>query len=208
MSGNPSKLSTVRSVLETIASGDVSAMGLTGELVSLVERLPPSYGEGLSRPFVERGSAVTLSQSFLNVPVAPATQTESIQVREDVWVRGMTSTALLQWPSVAAAAAAGPLQQYGVNGRAWFETKFRLNDLQGFVYGPRTETFAPAVVVTGDGRYPSAMDWTLQKNQTIEFTIRSLVARLFAGRTVPTLRWVSVSVLCQPIEWKTGARRG
>lgn len=208
MSGNPSRLSTVRSVLETIATGDVSAMGLTGELVSLVERLPPSYGEGLSRPFVERGSAVVLSQSFLNVPVAPATQSESITMREDVWVRGMTSTALLQWPTIAAAAAAGPLQNYGVNGRPWFEMKFRLNDLQGFVYGPRTETFAPAVLTTGDGRYPSAMDWTLQKNQTIDLTVRSLVARLFAGRTVPTLRWVSVSVLVQPIKWKTGVRRG
>jgi len=200
--GLPTDVATVIAMAETIRSGDVSAMGLTGELVRAIERLPPTLGEGITRPVQQRGTSRYYTQDFENVAPSPATETKNIVLEEAGWIRAIVSTCIIQAVNVqTAAAVAAVAREYGLQGRAFFDLKFRLNERQGFVYGPRVETFGEAVIITGTAEFPSPMDWTLQKEDGIQLTIRNRLSAIYPeADPALTMRWVTVTFFVEPLE--------
>ncbi len=207
--GGPS-LQDAIALAQRMAQNPADSVVLAGQLVELLSSMPPAAGELLSRPAFERASLWTLGCSFENVGLdEPPPQI--IRCQHDVWVRGVTAQA---YPELAFAdddlatltAAVQLFRQLrfstGNNGRGLFETNWRLDAKQGFISKGMSEIVAPASMITGDGCWTAAKDWMLQKDQTIEVRVRSLLGDLQLDTTVEnlSLRWVVVTFWVEELD--------
>lgn len=192
----------VRAVLQRMASNAADAAALAATLPDMISNVPPVSAQLLSRPHFERASLWSYVASFENVEFGHEAPPEVIRFQQpDLWVRGVEVTVI---PGLAAgatmdelAASLFQLQQaslaYGTNGRFLFECNWRLDDMQGFISTGISETLEVASLLAGDGSFSAALDWQLQKDQTIEVRVNSLVDRLFPiNPTALVLRWITV----------------
>ena len=64
----------------------------------------------------------------------------------------------------------------------------------------QAEILQDALSITGDGQFSAAIDWRLQKDQTIEVRMRSKLLEIFAGQVQENgvfedmqMRWVVIT---------------
>lgn len=191
MTTHASSIAELRAVLSEAAQTPSQAAAMADLVPDLIRRLPPERAELATRDMFHLGTDTELLAVFQNV--SPSTGTanatpEVIEIPYDIWIRGCAGYALNQLPGPElegvdlntiqgiAQGRGNALAQLGSGGRPFFEVNWRLDGKQGFVQrGASGEIFANATGVVGTGKHPAAMDWQLQKDQTIEVRIRNIV---------------------------------
>jgi hypothetical protein len=167
---------------QRMATTPADAVAMSSQLVETLQSLPPSPGELLSRPRFDRATLWTLGTTFENVPTTGQVAPQIIRCQHDVWIRSVQVQAYpLLSPFDANFASLSLIVQLfralrfsiGSNGRGLLRTNWRLDARQGFVSGGPNEVLASAALISGDGCYPAAKDWMLQKDQTIEVRVES-----------------------------------
>ncbi|MGH7605580.1 MAG: hypothetical protein ACRENK_16495 [Gemmatimonadaceae bacterium] len=203
----------VIALAQRMASNPADSVALSSQLVDMLAQMPPPASELLSRPKFDRASLWTLGCSFENVPSTGLVPPQIIRCQHDVWVRAVQIQVI---PAVLPLLPADPdiadLQatlnilrsmvfSLGTNHRGLGAVNWRLDARQGFISSGQTEILAPAALVSGDGRYPAAKDWKLQKDQTIEVSIQNRLGSVgFETNADPILRWVTVCFWVEELE--------
>jgi hypothetical protein len=215
----PVSLSDVRLMAERMASSASDAVALSSDFGALVSRLGPERGELLSRYRFERASLWSLGVSFENVPPDAVPPQKVIRCNRDMWVRGVVAQAYTHLAIAPSDDAVDPeLEMWQALGssRNLFDALWRLNSIQGFINAggqenAPIEALEPAATITGDGFFFVPLDWRLEREQTIEVTVRSrMLSVLPAGMVfatdvelpdiLRTLRWIVVSFWCEEID--------
>lgn len=190
---------------QRMAQNPSDSIALSGQLVETIQALPPFAGELLSRPYFERASLWTLGCSFENVPATGAVPPQTIRMPHDVWIRAVQIQVYPQLApfdgsfaqlSLAVQTLRALRFSVGDNGRGFARFNWRLDARQGFISNGQSEILAPGAIIAGDGCFPASKDWQLQKEQTIEIRIESLLGDYNLGAQALTdviLRWAVVT---------------
>lgn len=196
---------------DRMATTPADAVAMSGALVDTLRALPPSAGALLSRPRFDRATLWTLGTTFENVPVGGQQPPQIIRCQHDVWIRSVHAQAYpLLEPfdgsfnslSLVVQLFRGLVFTVGSNGRGLFKTNWRLDARQGFITSGQSEILAPAATITGDGRYPASKDWMLQKDQTLEIRVESLLGdyELGVADTALILRYLVVTFWAEELD--------
>lgn len=177
----PPTIDDVRLCASRMAANAADAIGLVPQFAELVGALQPSDSLLRSRPHFERGALWSYPAlfEFLDGTESP---TIPLLAQTDLWVRGVVCTVITGF--LTPDSGVGGLFQraysltYGSNARWTIEAKWRLDDKQGFIARGTSEIYAPAVLLTGDGECVAPLDWVIEKDQTIDVSVRSLVPQL------------------------------
>lgn len=199
-------LSELRGVLEQAAQTPSQAAAMADLVPELVRGLPPDRAELSSRQKYHLGSDTVLLAHFEHVKPSGGASIDSPQVIEvpyDMWIRGCVAYSVAQIPGPNESVVDLPTMEgfadlqdkfarLGACGRYQFDLNWRLDAKQGFVQrGASGEILANATSITGTGTFPAAMDWQLQKNQTIEVRIRNVYDRLLGDAVNPPIALTS-----------------
>lgn len=199
---------------QRMAQSPADSVALAPQLVTTLQSLPPQAGGLLSRPKFERATLFTLGCSFENVPItAGSIGPQVIRCQHDVWVRGVQVQAYPSFAPITGQSFPNVQQladlfrqlrfSIGTNGRGLVSVNWRLDARQGFISrGSTSEILAPAALIAGDGCFDAPKDWILQKDQTIEVRIQSLLDQVGINTAVANLllRWVTVCFWAEEID--------
>lgn len=179
----PPTLLDVRAVLTAMAANPADAVNRVATFAELAQRLLPDGALLDSRPAFERGTIIAMPAlfEFVGRDEPPSIM---LQAREDVWIRGVTCDVIPGVGFDAIAAIYALSATYGSSARWAIEAKWRLDtgsSAQGFISRGASEVYGPGPIVLGDGEFPAALDWRLQKNQVIEVSLRSILAGIPAS---------------------------
>jgi hypothetical protein len=189
------------------AGSPADGVTLGPEIAEMEAMLPPPAAEILSRPHFERASLWTLGVSFENVDPDQEPPPQEILIPHDTWIRGVEAQV---YPLYNAASDAelvlkttlftiSAARTLGMNLRGLFEANWRVDARQGFISSGTSEILESGAQITGDGSFSVPLDWRLQKGQTIEVRLRSLIRNFLpAGLADFTdadrvLRWVVIT---------------
>jgi len=187
------------------AQGAADSTSLAGEVVNLIQALPPEQSEILSRPAFERGALWTMGVSFENVGPDDSPPPQNVLMPHDMWIRGVNAQAYWRFPvsdangALSFAAILGASKSNQPNNRGLFEVSWRIDAKQGFISSGQAEINASAQLVTGDGAFSAPMDWRLEKNQIVEVRLQSRMREFLPTGLVDVtdadriLRWVVVT---------------
>lgn len=188
-----------------MAQNPADSVSFAQQLVEMLQSLPPPAGMLLSRPKFDRASLFSLGCSFENVPISTGSiGPQVIRCQHDVWIRGVQIQAYPAFAPITGQSF-GTVQTIaalfralrfstGSNGRGMLRANWRLDAKQGFIARGVTETLAPGSLISGDGCWNAAKDWILQKDQTIEVRLQSMLDDIGIGTADANLllRWVTV----------------
>jgi hypothetical protein len=197
-----------------MAQSPADSVSLAPQLVQVLQSLPPPAGQLLSRPAFERATLFTLGCSFENVPIsAGSIGPQVIRCQHDVWIRGVQVQAYPSFFPITGQSLANVQQianlfrqlrfSIGTNGRGLVQVNWRLDARQGFISrGSTGEILAPASLISGDGCFDAPKDWILQKDQTIEVRLQSLLDELGINTADANLilRWVTVCFWAEELD--------
>jgi hypothetical protein len=187
---SPPTLQQIATLAGEMAANPTDALHNMRMLAKWLGAMPPPEAELMSPPAFKPTSLWTNAAVFENV--APDEIREGIQVRaqRNLWIRGVVAQAIPIFESPdgepltrnvldsLATANRVIFCPNATNFRGLFEMNYRLNGSQGFISrGGSTETFAPAVTITGDGLWQAPMDWKLETNDHIQVSIRNTTQR-------------------------------
>jgi hypothetical protein len=184
----PIRVQDVYSLVQQMIQSPADQVRLVSQLRSMVQSLPPPHSELISRARFKRAGLWSYVANFFNVANTGEPPVEVIRVPHDSWIRGVHAYALPE--SSEDFEQAESFQNLarmrdqinegvGTNFRGLFEVNWRINTRQGFISSGTGELLAPATLVTGNGLYPSELDWRLQQEDTIEVRVRNTYDRLF-----------------------------
>jgi hypothetical protein len=177
MSRRPTSLEELEGLARTMAGSPAQAVSMAASMADKARELPPPRSELLSRPLWARGSLWTEGVSFEFVPNdGSESPPQIIRLQHDMWIRGVEACALFQAfddPENLLEAQAGLNRSFGSQNRWAAEANWRVDARQGFVSSGQAEILAPLNTIAGDGSFSAALDWKLQKDQTIEVRARS-----------------------------------
>lgn len=212
----PPTLNDVRLCASRMASNAADALNLVPAFAELVEGLQPADSLLRSRPEFERGALWSYPALFEFVEANSEQPLQVLTAQTDLWIRGVNCTVITGFQQGSGGAAEGLIFSvlsllYGRNSRFIIEAKWRLDEAQGFISRGTSETFAPAVLITGDGEYNAPLDWVIEKDETIEVSIRSLVPQLLGTAQpetpLPPLRAVWIAFWGEDLRGQIGAGR-
>ena len=181
----PNKSTTLAecaALAERMAQNPAEAVHQMRTLAKLIHELPPYESQILSRPEWNASSLWTNTAVFQNIGADDPPETEIVRCQRDVWIRGVTATAIPVIPGIdpedpdwiTALLAIRELCAHTSNLRNLFEFRIRLDGDRGFFStGQSGETNIRAASAAGDGERLVKMDWRLETNQHIEVTMRN-----------------------------------
>lgn len=214
----PPTLDDVKLCASRMAANAADAVTLVSTFSDLISRLQPAESILRSRPHFERGALWSYPALFEFVNPFQEPPMVVLKAQTDLWVRGVNATVIVgQIPPEGMEIA--PIlfyvlsKTYGSNSRYLVECKWRLDSAQGFISRGTSETYAPAPLITGDGEFNAPLDWVIEKDQTIEVNVRSLVAPIFGSSSnipkdeLPSLRAVYITFWGEDMRGCIGAGR-
>lgn len=225
----PSSLAELRATLQHAMSTPSQAAAMADLIPEMIRGLPPARADLASRPEFALGTDVVFQCIFEDVETSSGQSEDSPQTIElpyDVWIRGAAAYATLQLPGQgdqlpdadALAQLAGIAQRlsitYGSCGRFLFETNWRVDSRQGFIQrGAAGEVLVTANLITGTGKYPAALDWRLQYDQTIDVRVRNVLTDLTlpadaGGAERPPIKLLVVAFYGLKLPLRAGVPRG
>ena len=184
---SPTSIAQVRQLAQQMANNPADAVALGAQLGSLIRDLPPDRATLLSRPHFERATLWVYGVSFENVEIASASEAppQIIRLQHDIWLRGIEAQVILKHEDSETLEFFKLAQlSFGTNNRAFVECNWRVDARQGFVSDGQAEILQDALSITGDGQFSAAIDWRLQKDQTIEVRLRSKLLELLGPANV------------------------
>ncbi len=201
----------VIALADRMATTPADAVAMSSTLVDALRTLPPPSGSLLSRPRFDRATLWTLGTTFENVETSGQQPPQIIRCQHDVWIRSVQAQAYpLLNPFDGSFASLSLIVQLlrgltfsvGTNGRGLFKCNWRLDARQGFITTGQSEVLAPAATITGDGRWPAPKDWMLQKDQTLEIRVESMLAdyELGVADSALILRWLVVTFWAEELD--------
>jgi hypothetical protein len=208
----PVSLQDVRSLTQKMLASPSDQVRLAAALRDLVQQLPPERSQLLSRVQFDRAGLWSLVANFFDVPDEDEPPPQIIRIPHDVWIRGVQVFALPaldadRWEAdglLLIAQQRAELIRYGTNWRGLVEVNWRLNNSQGFISSGMGELLAPAAQVSGDGQHSAALDWRLQRDDTISVRVRNRIRRIFptdcATALERTLPWICVAFWAEEVE--------
>jgi hypothetical protein len=195
----------IRSMLTQMLGNASDQVRMAAALAQRVRELPPPDAELLSRPVFERAGLWSFCCNFFNLE-ENATESQPIRIPHDCWIRGvdicvLPSLSFVEVPTTAiwyqAAVMRALLCQYGTNWRGLVDVDWRVPSDQGFVSDGRGDTLGPAAQLSGDGEFSVALDWDLDREDTIIVRCSNQINRIidptcdtYIERTLP---WVAVA---------------
>lgn len=177
----PATLDEVIALTDRMAANPADAVQLAPTLSERIASLPPANSELMTSPRFHLNSKWSYAAIFQNVPVNGVSVPFPIRLPHDTWIRGVVSQVypgivLGEDPSVRLLLNREIARSYGANGRWAVTANWRVDARQGFISsGASQEIFSELALLTGDGFWTAPLDWRMQKDQTIEVTIRNQI---------------------------------
>ena len=201
MSRRPTTLEEMEGLARTMAGSPAQAVSMAASMADKARELPPPRSELLSRPLWARGSLWTEGVSFEFVPNdGSESPPQIIRLQHDMWIRGVEACALFQsfGDGEDMIEIQGGMRQFGNQNRWAAEANWRVDARQGFVSSGQAEILAPLNSIAGDGSFSAALDWKLQKDQTIEVRARSRLGDVLGEIATDTqngflIRWLVIT---------------
>lgn len=200
-------LGDVEALARSMVASPANAVQLAGQLQATINALPVPRAELISRPAFDRAALWTYVASFENLENSGEPATRVIELQRDVWVRGVNACAIVQ-----VNAQDFELSEFfwlissatlGRNLRWLFDANWTVDDERGFITNGLSEILASGVGVTGDGERSAAIDWRLQRNQTIVVRARSRLAAASVEAVEEPgtiLRWLTITFWCEEMK--------
>ena len=211
----PETLRGLLARVQAAAGSGANAVAHMSAIAQSLRDLAPPDGALQSRPYFERAALFAWTAFYEQLDPGDE-QTVTIEAPHDLWCRGIVAGAIPRFDLLDQDAASlietfGATRRIATNYRGLFDFQFRLDGAQGFQTRGTSAAFVPAATGAGDGTWTSPMDWTLQKNQTIDVTFRNRTPGLFPAGSLVTgipLRFVSVTFWCQVQSGNTAGLAG
>jgi len=198
----PTTLEEIEGLARTMAGSPAQAVSMAASMADKARELPPPQSELLSRPLWARGSLWTTGVSFEFVPNdGSESPPQIIRAQHDLWVRGVEACAIFQAfgnPATMLELQGGMRANFGDSNRWAAEANWRVDARQGFVSSGQAEILAPLNSIAGDGAFSAALDWKLQKDQTIEVRARSRLGDVLGPLATDLddgfkIRWLAIT---------------